>query len=71
MNWKSEQINELAKNQIWRESIKKEGANFHLNEEFRVNPRNRECTFARTCHRLTSSIFGFLLHTQSDRLMPF
>merc|ERR1712195_418107 len=39
MNWKTERVDEICKNSIWREHLGKESSNSVLNENFRLNPR--------------------------------
>merc|ERR1712070_459099 len=39
MNWKTDRVDEICKNSIWREHLGKESANSVLNENFRLNPR--------------------------------
>merc|ERR1712070_303844 len=38
MNWKTDKIDEIGKNQIWREHLVKEASCTVLNEDFRLNP---------------------------------
>merc|ERR1711907_514055 len=39
MNWKSQKLDEIGKNQVWREHLKKEREGRVLNTTFRLNPR--------------------------------
>eukprot|EP00658_Telonema_sp_P-2_P006186 TRINITY_DN12358_c0_g2_i1.p1 TRINITY_DN12358_c0_g2~~TRINITY_DN12358_c0_g2_i1.p1 ORF type:complete len:198 (-),score=52.86 TRINITY_DN12358_c0_g2_i1:320-913(-) len=39
MNWKSSKLDEIGKNQVWKEHLAKESSSTVLNEQFRLNPR--------------------------------
>merc|ERR1711924_127911 len=39
MNWKSQKLDEIGKNSVWREHLKKEREGRVLNTTFRLNPR--------------------------------
>merc|ERR1711988_1120062 len=39
MNWKTDKLDEIGKNQVWREHLKKETEGRVLNTTFRLNPR--------------------------------
>jgi hypothetical protein len=39
MNWKSDKIDEVSKNRIWKEALEREQRTFQVSENFSVNPR--------------------------------
>jgi len=50
MNWKSQKLDEIGKNQVWREHLKKEREGRVLNTTFRLNPRTMVALTEKPIH---------------------
>merc|ERR1719181_2518639 len=51
MNWKTEQLDEIGKNSVWREHLKKEKESSTLNTTFRLNPRTMVVVTDKPIHQ--------------------
>jgi len=51
MNWKTEKLDEIGKNSVWREHLKKEKESSTLNTTFRLNPRTMVVVTDKPCHQ--------------------